>query len=151
MATVTDYNFKIYGIVTYTNGSWGPFEATLAKSRLATPYASDALANFKAAKRDKSSLIVALLALLPNLVTLSPATSTDSRTVSSLVMTLGGQIALSDGTTKAFVIEYLNGNVEPSSIDTDTVWGYLRGDATIKAAIKTVFEALVGTGNATLA
>lgn len=151
MATVNDYNFKIYGVVTYSNGSWGPFEATLAKGQLANPYSTDSLLNFKMDKRDKSALIVALLALLPNAVTLSPSSPTDSRTVSSMVMTLAGNVALSDGTKKSFVLEYLNGNVDPVPADTDTVWGYLRGDATIKAAVKTVFEALVGSGAATLA
>lgn len=151
MATVTAYNFKIYGMVTYDDNSWGPFEATLADGHLATPYAADALANYEMADRDKAALITALLALLPNSVTLNPATPTDTREVTSLVMTLTGHVALSDKTNKSFVIEYFNGNVEPSSADTDTVWGYLRGDATVKAAITDVFEALVGNGNATLA
>lgn len=145
---VTSMVFNIYGTMSYSDRSSAPIEATLAyNNNISNPYSN--LADFATLKRDKAAVLTAFFnTLLPKTVTLTPASSTVSKTVTDVVLLMTGTVTYDDRTSSSFVVEYLNGVTNFFPTNTTTDWADMIGFN--KPLLTSVFEKLAGVGHASL-
>lgn len=145
---VTSMVFNIYGTMSYSDRSSAPIEVTLAyNNNISNPYSN--LADFSILKRDRAAVLTAFFnTLLPKTVTLTPASSTATKTVTDVVLLMTGVVTYDDRTWDSFVVEYLNGVVNFFPTSTTTDWADMVGFN--KPLLTQVFEKLAGVGNAVL-
>jgi hypothetical protein len=148
---MADLIFKIAGVVSYADGSHGPFEATLGPNDLvANPYPDDNLANFSQLG-DMPEVLTDLFALLPGMQSVVFDNSGVDKEVTDVVMNITGTIARDDNTSDSFVIEYKDGAINHFPDETDTVWTEISESSDFLAQVNEVFQAIAGVNNASLA
>lgn len=102
-----DFTYKISGIVTYSDNSWAPFEASVQNGIVYTPYASYSLDAFRQAYADANAGIDALLALFVGPAhSLTPVAVSPDKTVTDWSMSVSGMVALDDNTVTSFAAQH---------------------------------------------
>ena len=145
MAAVTDFIYRISGLVTFTDNSTQVFEVTHQNGITSQVDSSGSLEAFKQLYADESSLVNALKALLPGTHTLTPAAPSTALTVSDFHMLVTGRASYADNTWDDFEVVYqLGGNTTIGDVSAET-----RVKVLNLAAVDAIWELLVGAGNAT--
>lgn len=156
---MADFVYRISGTVTYSDDSWGPFEASVQNGLIHNPYGTESLADFQQAyggTDDKSADIDALLALFVGPThTLTPAAPGTAKTVTDLNMEVSGLVANDDNTIQSFSAQFSfsNGYLIADEADGSSVLAMDKVAATAawNALVEDALEVLCGAGNATVA
>lgn len=146
---MTSIVLKFSGVVSYSDGSSGPFESSIHREIVSSPFTESGQQEF-AQLSDVSSDVTEFFSLLPGTVSAAFATPDADKTVTDLSMVLTGSIARDDQTSEGFAIEYYNGNVDHFPSSTSTVWAELVADSDFLSQITSVLEDVVGSGNMTI-
>lgn len=109
MATANSLVFKAAGVVSYTDGTSGPFASVYDTGTAINPFALDSADNFDELYGDKSTDVNALKALLPGTITYGFGSSNRTKTVSDWWMELSGRVSYDDGTSGDWCVQYANG------------------------------------------
>lgn len=151
MANVIDLVLRVSGTVSYTDMTHGPFEASIARSFVASPYNTDSLENYAEVAQDEPVKLADFYELLlPAVVTTTSDAPIGSRTISDVVMFMDGRVSYDDNTSASFAIEYFNGAVDHTSLDTADTFAAMVAIPANKAKVVAVLEELAGTGNVTI-
>jgi hypothetical protein len=159
---VSSFTVKVNGTVSYFDNSHGSFEATAIFGTnlggiVAQHSQIDSQFHFAQLFADKADEVNATLALLPGGsgqgdVTLTPTATPPDRVVDSFIMEISGLVSEDDNTTSSFVAQFIDGTVDLFPNESVAAWRSLN-DGTAPGAVSLLtltFEALAGTGNATV-
>ncbi len=145
MANVRSYALKLYGTVTYSDGSKGMFEATtddqVGRSLVAVPKdATSPINDFALLNRDKHANILSLFADTTWVVTLTTTPPVVTKTVTDFVAFLSGLVAYDDNSKASFAVEWFKGLTDFRLVDTAAVGAKLRSDklAVLNSLLKAV-------------
>lgn len=152
---VSDFTVKLSGNVAYDDNTSQSFESSATwrghlGNAIATHNATESVEAYGRLYNNQSASVNMTLALLPGTNTTTPATPTLPKNVSSFVLELSGNVAYDDNTEGAFVVQWVNGAVDVFPSATDTNYLEILEDASARAFLVQVLEAVVGTGNVTL-
>jgi len=152
---LSDFTVRVSGTVAYDDDSHGSFESSaIFRGNLGGVVAShnsvDSLDHFQQLYNNMSVNVDSMFALLPGTVTLTPATPTSPKTVSSFVMEISGLITEDDDTKQSFVAQWVNGTVDLFPSETDSAWTLLVGTSAANSFLTQILETLAGIGNATV-
>ena len=152
---VSNFAVKMSGTVAYADNSHGSFEASAFwKGELggivATHSSTDSQANFSQLVADRSGRLATMLAVLPGTIILTPPVVTPDKIVSSFIMEISGSVSYDDKTPNGlFLTQFVNGVIDVFPADSTKHWSALESSGA-NTFLTQVFEALTGTGNATV-
>lgn len=145
MAHVRSYALKLFGTVTYSDGSKGMFESTtdntITRSLVAVSKdTTNPINDFALLNRDKHANILGLFADTTWVVTLTTTPPSVTKTVTDFVAFLSGLVAYDDNTKASFAVEWFKSNVDFRAADTASVGAALRADdlAVLNSLLKAV-------------
>lgn len=145
MAHVRSYALKLFGTVTYSDGSKGMFEATtdntIGRSLVAVPKdPTNPINDFALLDRDKHANLLSLFADTTWAVTLTTTPPSVTKTVTDFVAFLSGLVAYDDNTKASFAVEWFKGLTDFRVADTASVGAALKADdlAVLNSLLKAV-------------
>ena len=144
---MADLTFRVSGLVTYSDGSFGPFEASLHRGILSSPFGTTSLANFQQLYADKQTATDALLALFVGPThALTPLAASPDKTVTDFWMEVSGTYARADNTWAGFGVVYdMDGGrlvQDPSHVYDEII----AAGGSILTLIDSAFEVCTGSG-----
>lgn len=148
---MADITFRIRGLVTYSDGSFSPFEASVHRGILHNPYGSTSLDSFQQLYADKTAAVNSLLALFTGPThTLTPLAPSPNKTVTDFNMEVSGTYARSNNTWSSFAVVYdMDGGhkvQDPSNVYDEII----AAGGTILTLIDSAFEVCTGTGRTSI-
>lgn len=150
MANVRSYALKLFGTVSYSDGSKGMFEATtdntIGRRLVAVPKDTTGPINdFALLNRDKHANILSLFADTTWAVTLTTTPPVVTKTVTGFVASLSGLVAYDNNTNASFAVEWFDGLTDFRAADTAAVGAKLRSDNL--AVLNTLLKAVDPAGS----
>lgn len=146
---MADLSYKASGLVSYSDGSYAPFEAVYYNGTVYGSFDSVSLETFGQLYTDDSTNVDAVLALLSGTHAVTVAAPTTAKTVTDFTMEVSGLLARDDNTWEGFAVQYSLGSVVDLQ-ESGTAYAEAIADSTFLAAIDSALEILAGTGNITI-
>ncbi len=148
---MADITFRIRGLVTYSDGSNSPFEASLHRGILHTPFSATSLDSFQQLYSDKAADVNTLLGLFTGPThTLTPLAPGTSKTVTDFVMEVTGTYARDNNTWASFGVVYdMDGSrkvQDPSNVYDEII----AAGGSILALIDDAFEECTGNNRTSI-
>lgn len=145
---ITSMSVNVGGLVTYNDGSVDEFNVSYFDA-LSVDHFSDNQQVFEQLYNGKASSIDAILTALGGTHTLTPAAPGTPKTVNDFTFNYSGQITRDDGSKDSFRVTW--DRRVGSDVQGAAVYAEVLAEAAWLAVLDTLFELLVGTGNAAIA
>lgn len=146
-AGVSDVVYKLSGIVSYSDGTWDPFEITYANSTFIDTFSATSLEAGKQLTTDKLSTLNTIWALLPGTHTITATAPSTDKTVNDFVLSVSGRISKTDGTWDDWTVQYSLQSV----VDVASSTAYSDALTSFTSTIDAAMERVFGTGKVSIA